>query len=444
MNKYEDIAKIIENKILDLEYTQGEKLPSIRNIMKQYHCSQSTANKAYDTLIEKHLIYVKKQSGYYVADTAIKLIHIDDKYLLNTGNPIVSATSLVDAKHCLSIAIEQYSHSSLDISLQGVESLINILPDFLAELSIYAKRENIFLIQGITQMLSFLSSSDFFKDKQYILIEEPTYSYYIDFLKSLDIPTLTIQRNEDGINLQLLEEIFKTQSIKFFYTIPRNHNPLGTTLNTQTRKKIAQLAIKYNVYIIEDDYFGHCSSTARYLPIYYYSGGAKCIYLTSFTKTIPYIRIGICAIPASFKEAYHILIRKSYYFSYQLPSLISQATLESYLISSLYKKQVQRLQHQLNEHHQIIRNISRQWDKNIAYIIGGQSGYYFSIKINKNINLDILEKQLKQHKVYIARNERCFYNPINFNNTIRISIARVEPQELKESLNIIYKTIEQA
>ena len=135
---------------------------------------------------------------------------------------------------------------------------------------------------------------------------------------------------------------------------------------------------------------------------------------------------------------------KSYYFSYQLPSLISQATLESYLISSLYKKQVQRLQHQLNEHHQIIRNISRQWDKNIAYIIGGQSGYYFSIKINKNINLDILEKQLKQHKVYIARNERCFYNPINFNNTIRISIARVEPQELKESLNIIYKTIEQA
>ena len=41
MNKYEDIAKIIENKILDLEYTQGEKLPSIRNIMKQYHCSVS-------------------------------------------------------------------------------------------------------------------------------------------------------------------------------------------------------------------------------------------------------------------------------------------------------------------------------------------------------------------------------------------------------------------
>ena len=444
MKKYEEIAKIIENKILNLEYVQGEKLPSIRKIMNIYQCSKSTAIKAYETLIEKHLIFVKKQSGFYVADTAIKPIYVDDGYLLNTGNPIVSATSLVDAKHCLSIAIEQYSQSSLNISLQGVESLIDILPNFLEELCVYAKRENIFLIQGITQMLSFLSSSDFFKDKEYILIEEPTYSYYVDFLKSLDIPTLTITRDKDGINLEELEYLFKTKSIKFFYTIPRNHNPLGTTLNTQTRKKIAELAIKYNVYIVEYDYFGHCSSTPRYLPIYYYTGGHHCIYLTSFTKTIPYIRIGICAIPSSFKEAYNILIRKSYYFSYQLPSLISQATLESYLISSLYNKQVQRLQHQLNEHHKMMNYISKQWDHNIAEIIGGQSGYYFTIKINKDLNLDTLEHQLKQYKILIKRTENCFYNIKNFNYSIRISIARVEPKQLKEALNIIYKTIEQA
>lgn len=441
MTKYQEIAKIIENKIMDLEYVQGDRLPSIRNLMDTYQCSRSTAIKAYEVLEEKHFIYAKKQSGFYVADNGIKPAYLDEYYPLNTGNPIVSTTSLVDAKHCLSIAIDQYSHSSLNISLQGVESLLEILPDFLSELGVYANKNNIYLIQGITQVLSTMTSSSFFHDKEYVLIEEPTYSYFIDFLKSFHIPTLTIKRDEKGIDLYELEELFKNYKIKYFYTIPRNHNPLGTTLNTKTRKKIAELAIKYNTYIIEDDYFGHCSSIPRYQPIYYYCNRNNCIYLTSFTKTIPYLRIGICAIPDSLKKSFNEIIQQSYYFSYQLPSLISQATLESYLRSSLYQKQVYRLECQLKEHYSIIKDTSKQWNRDIAEIIGGESGYYFSIRINKNVNINHLQKELDKHKISIARNERCFYNSSHFNNSIRLSIARIEPNRLKESLNIIYMTI---
>lgn len=442
MNKYEEIAKIIEKQILDVEYEQGEKLPSLKQLASQYHCSKATAIKSYELLMEKHLIYAKHQSGYYVADNAIKPLSLDDGYHLDSGNPIVSATSLVDAKHCLSIAIEQYSQSSSNISLQGVESLREILPDFLSELGIYAQYDNIYLTQGITQMLSFLSTSEFPNHHQTILIEEPTYSYFVDFLKSMNLPVLTIQRTQDGMNCHELEDIFKNHDIKFFYTIPRNHNPLGTTLNTKTRKKIAELALKYNVYIIEDDYFGHCSSVARYLPISYYTAGKNCIYLTSFSKTIPYIRIGICVIDDLFYQTFDKIIHQSYYFSYQLPSLISQATFESYLRSSLYQKQVQRLQHHFHQHFQIIKNISKQWNPNIAQISSHYSGYYFSIFLNSSINLDILQKNLKKKHILIARNERCFYQQDHFNHSIRLSIARVEPQQLKEALDIIYQEIQ--
>lgn len=237
MNKYEEIAHIIETKILNVEYEQGDKLPSLKDLAKQYQCSKATAIKCYDLLIEKHLIYAKHQSGFYVADNAIKPISLNDGFHLNTGNPIVSTTSLVDAKHCLSIAIDQYSQSSSNLDLQGVETLREILPDFLNDLGIYAKYENIYLTQGITQMLSFLSTSEFPNQHQTILIEEPTYSYYINFLKSLNLPVETIKRDQSGIDCNKLEQIFKTRDIKFFYLTPRNHNPLGTILNTKTRKK---------------------------------------------------------------------------------------------------------------------------------------------------------------------------------------------------------------
>lgn len=443
MYKYEDIAHIIEQKILNHEYQQGDRLPSILSLCQQYDCNKSTIIKCYETLIQKHLVYVKKQSGYYVADGLLKTLENNNEYALDTGNPIVSKTSLIDAKHCMSIAIDQYSESSLNISLKGVESLREALVPFLEQLAVYTKKEYIYLTQGITQMLSFFTMIDFSSHHRTILIEEPTYSYYIQFLKEQNINVLTIQRDENGIDLKELERLFQTEDIKFFYVVPRNHNPLGTTLSHHTRQKIAQLALQYHVYIIEDDYFGHCSSTPRYLPIYYFLNGQNCIYLTSFSKTIPYIRIGLCVIHPDFQDTLEKIIHQSYYYSYQFPSLISQATFEAYIRSSLYQKQSELLINGLKKNQRIIKKHHQQWDHHIAYIIGGKSGYYFSIHIHPDINLQQLQSNLLQHKIKIQRNERSFYNAHHFHHSIRLSLARIQPKELDHALKIFYQILYQ-
>ncbi|MFR7590190.1 MAG: PLP-dependent aminotransferase family protein [Longibaculum sp.] len=441
MYKYQSLAVEIENQILNHKFQQSEKLPSISQLAKQKHCSKETIIKAYQELEKKHLIYAKAQSGYYVADGLLKPQIESHAFSLETGNPIVAASSLIDAKHCLSIAIEQYSQSSLNISLQGVESLREILPDFLANMGIYTQKDSVYLIQGVTQMLSFLSTMTFPNHHSYILIEEPTYSYYIQFLKTTKLPILTIQRDEQGIDLKELKRLFENYDIKFFYTIPRNHNPLGTTLDSLTRQKIAELALKYNVYIIEDDYFGHCSYSPRYLPIYYYMEGKNCIYLTSFSKTIPYIRIGICVIHPQFQETFKQVMHQSYYYSYQLPSLISQATLESYLRSSLYQKQIQPLLHQLKKNYQVIKKITQDWDINIVKIISSYSGYYLSLQFSPDIDIDDLQEKLNKENIMIARNERCFYLPEHFNHSIRISLARIDPPTLQNVLPLFYQII---
>ena len=274
----------------------------------------------------------------------------------------------------------------------------------------------------------------------YILIEEPTYSYYVRFLQSLSLPVLTISRDENGIDLQQLQFLFEHYDIKFFYTIARNHNPLGTTYPTKLRQKIAALALKYNVYIIEDDYFGHCSSTSHYLPLFYYMEGKNCIYLTSFSKTIPYIRIGVAIVHQDFQETFDQMTHQSYYYSYQLPSLISQATLESYIKSSLYDKQTQQLQNHLKKDYQVIKKITQSWDSQLLKVISSYSGYYFTIQFLVSINLDILQQKLRENHIEIARNERCFYNPSHFQNSIRLSLARINHQDLKKALELFYQT----
>ena len=76
-----------------------------------------------------------------------------------------------------------------------------------------------------------------------------------------------IERRCAGVDFDRLEKIFRTEDIKFFYTMPRFHNPLGCSYTTKEKKLLARLAAKYDVYIIEDDYFAILSRTAR--PIRY-------------------------------------------------------------------------------------------------------------------------------------------------------------------------------
>ena len=299
MTKYERLAQSLEQDIMQQVYKQGERLPSIGTMAKKQGCSKETVIKAYQLLIHQHLIYAKAQSGYYVLGSPILPISNTKEFSLETGNPAIKATSLEDAKHCLSLAIEEYRESSLNLSLQGVQSLRQTLADFFFDMGIYTQESSIYLIQGVTQMLSFLSAIDFPNQHSYILIEEPTYSYYVQFLKSQSLPVLTITRDENGIDLTQLQYLFQHYDIKFFYTIPRNHNPLGTTYSTSMRQKIAQLALKYNVYIIEDDYDSEFRMRGKPLsPLFQIDQNEHVIYMNTFSKTLaPSFRISYMILP---------------------------------------------------------------------------------------------------------------------------------------------------
>lgn len=341
MKIYERILEDIKKYIIDEKVPQGFKLPSINYMCEKYNCSKGTVIKAYDSLCSEHIIYATPQKGFFVADNLVRYNNDNSgSYDLSTGNPVVSSIPVKDIQHCLNSAVELYSDISLAMTSKGIPSVLKILPEILNKSDIYCKNKNIYLSQGVLQVLTLLSKMPFPNGNDTILIEEPSYVYYIDFLRHENLEVKTIKRDENGINIKELEEIFKNEKIKFFYTIPRNHNPLGTYYSVRQRKSIIELAHKYNVYVVEDDYFSDVYSLPNYSPIYYYSDFKNCIYLKSYSKTIPYIRIGAAVIPDDLIDRYEEWIKYSYYSSYYMPSLVSQATFESYIKSNIYEKHI--------------------------------------------------------------------------------------------------------
>lgn len=442
MKIYKRIAEDIKKYIVSNKAAQGFKLPSIIELSKKYDCSKGSVIKAYDVLIEKHIVYSVPQKGFFVADNLIRNDgNSQGIYDLSTGNPLVSCIPLRDIKDCLNSAVDMYESISLDSGSKGIESVLKIFPELFARSSVYCKSRNIYISQGVLQVLTLLTQMSFPNGNDTILIEEPSYTYYINYLKSSGIKVKTIKRDENGIDLKELERIFKNDKIKFFYVIPRNHNPLGTYLSLNMRKSIMKLAQKYDVYIVEDDYFSDLCEIPHYLPLYYYSEFNNCIYLKSYSKTIPYIRIGAAVIPDSLIDMYEEWMEYSYYHSYNMPSLVSQATFESCIKSGIYDKNVNIINKNMKKILRVFNKVTSEWDTGLVKVIGGISGYYSTLVLDENINIQKLIDNLKKRNVLVSSNINCYYNAYEYDNSIRLSFARINMDSLKEALSIIYDEI---
>lgn len=442
-NTYEKIVEDIEIDIKKEVYKPGKKLPSVRELSQKYNCCKNTVVKAYETLKNNHIIYSIPQSGYYIVEKLIKNEELESSTInFLSGNPTIGNMNTPDLKHCLDRAVDIYRNNSLSSNLWGIDSLKNILPKYLSDFQVFTSPSNIFVNLGIQQALSILTQMPFPNGKDLILIEQPTYRYFIEFLKFSNAKVIGIERDENGIDLNKLETLFKNERIKFFYTVPRNHSPLGTSYNKAQRKAIAKLAAKYDVYIVEDDYFSDISLDSKYDPIYAYGDHYHHIYLKSFSKIIPWMRIGLIVVPTHFLEIFEQYTRLSYYYSYFSASLISQATLEIYIRSNILKKHVNSITKELEEKQKCLKKNLSKLHKYGIKTIGGKSGFYSYLQLPDSINENRLVNDLKRQNVLVSSGRHFYLDDSFYKNGIRLSIACASVKDINKGFEIMCSQIE--
>lgn len=68
MAKYKDIADDLRRRIVEQEYTYGQKLPYEYVLCMSYHCNKETMKKALDILVKEGLIIRRRGAGTFVKD----------------------------------------------------------------------------------------------------------------------------------------------------------------------------------------------------------------------------------------------------------------------------------------------------------------------------------------------------------------------------------------
>ncbi len=441
MLKYEEIIEYIKNEISLGSYNYQKKLPSVRSVSKLFHCSVGTVSKAYDELEKEHLIYSMAKSGYYILDVQNDSLKIENELIdFSSGAPDINTLPYKKFQHCLNKAIDLYKEKLFTYSdPQGLDSLIQILADHFQEYQVFTKPENIIITTGSQQALNILSTMPFPNGKTHVLVEQPTYYGMIKSLELNHIPRLGIERGLKGLNLDELENIFRTGDIKFFYTISRFHNPTGVSYNRQEKEAIVELAGKYNVYIVEDDIMGDLEVNKKNDPMYSYDISSRVIYLKSYSKIlIPGLRIAVAVLPELLLNTF---LEYKQWSDMHSP-ILSQGALEIYLKSGMFDVHKNAIGQLYFERMNCLREIlSQTCPDNIKWFVP-ESGYFSCLYTEDKLNYERISRDLQNRSISLFDTSNCFLREYKNNKFFRISVSKTNEEKIKKGIPILLDIIQ--
>ena len=175
-------------------------------------------------------------------------------------------------------------------------------PPFVESLKAYAEKQlgvpvpAVLPVTGSTQAMDLLCKA-FIDPGDVILVENPSFLGNLQCMKLYQATLVPVESDDDGLLTDDLEEKIRLHHPKMLYTIPTFQNPTGRTLSRERRKKVAELAARYELIVAEDDPYRDLRYEGDPLPsIKSFDREGWVVFMGSFSKIIsPGLRVGFIA-----------------------------------------------------------------------------------------------------------------------------------------------------
>ena len=194
----------------------------------------------------------------------------------------------------------------------------------------------------------------------------------------------------------------------------------------EEKKKIVALALKYDVYIVEDDYLAELDTNSKADPLFAFEPNGRVIYVKSFSKVfLPGLRIATVVLPEKMIPSFI-----HYKFSTDFnTSPLSQGALEIYLKSGMFQYHLEKVKKLYTKKMNTLIEACSIYLPTYIQFTKPKSGFYLTIYLPANIDVDKLIYQLHEKQIYVDNASR-MYLPENKQNAIRLSISQVDENKI--------------
>ncbi|HMG09027.1 MAG TPA: PLP-dependent aminotransferase family protein [Mucilaginibacter sp.] len=202
------------------------------------------------------------------------------------------------------------------------------------------KKDDIVITRG-AQMAIYITATVLLSKGDHVVVTEPNYVFANDIMENAGAYITKIGIDEEGPDMDQLEQILKKSPIRMLYLVPHHHHPTTITMSAARRQKLLKLIEQYGFYVIEDDYdYDFYYKNSPILPLASAPHHGKIIYIGSFTKLLaPSIRIGyLIAAPDIVKKAIALKrlidLRGDTFIEYMLAQMIINGDLARHINKS--------------------------------------------------------------------------------------------------------------
>lgn len=220
---------------------------------------------------------------------------------LSAGNPSPEAFPIEEIKEISSRLLEENPIGVLQYSVtEGYPQLRETLKKYMKNHHNVGRDFDDILITTGAQQIMDLATKSLVNEGDVVITEAPSFIGSLNTFRSYNAKLVGVKIDDDGMNMEELEKALQThKNARFIYTIPNFQNPSGITMSLEKRKKMYELAKKYNVLILEDNPYGDLRYSGEYIPcIKSFDDEGIVLYAGSMSKVIsPGIRVAYVIAP---------------------------------------------------------------------------------------------------------------------------------------------------
>lgn len=443
-------------KIFKLEIDLGKlqpnsKLPSVRQTAMKYKVNINTVLQAYNLLEKNGLIekiagkgcFIKKNSDFSLNDKIQPIMENfrygqeqtkDYIYFSNGTPPAEFFPWKIYKKLAIDIMEECGSELFEYQSVQGLESLRVVLSEELEKDDIFVTEDDIMITSGTQQALDTVLNIFKSSVKLTVAVSDPTYPNALNLI-SRNCNVKTFDLKGDGWDLAEFEKVLKEEKINLVYEVFNFQNPTGIKWSDEKKKKLLELAVKYDFYIIEDDTFSdfyYEGEKPAVLKSFDKAGQERVIYIKTYSKTImPGISTAVMVTPRGFMEK-AVLVK---YGLDTTSSGLNQRILEHFIKDGYLEEHISQVKKIFKEKYDYMLKLLREVPYlQIMHVPTG--GFFIWILLAEHIDGEKFYRYCRERGVLVLPGS-VFYNDKRAACKIRLTFVSGTLEEIKQGVEVI-------
>jgi 2-aminoadipate transaminase len=348
------------------------------------------------------------------------------------GLPAPELFPVEELKEVCEVVLSNYGGMALQYSTtEGYAPLREAICQRMKNQGVSATAENIMITSGSQQALD-LSGKVFIDEGDVVICESPTYLAALKAFKTYMPIFKEVAMDEEGMIMEDLEALLiNNPEAKFIYTIPDFQNPTGRTMSLERRKKLVELANKYDIAIIEDNPYGEVRFAGKSIPpVKHFDTEGRVIYLSTFSKIFcPGLRIGWICAEEKFLKKYIPFKQSTDLHTDIFGQMLAAKYMEMFDIEEHIEKikDTYRIRREL-----MLSCIKEYFPKGIKHTLP-EGGLFIWVQLPEGIkSKEVFEEALKNNVAFVPGDS--FFPKGDCKNAMRLNFSNMPEDKIKEGI----------